>query len=185
LTVDDVGGYRIAIGGLSLGLVAFLIGAAGALAAGATIPAEYWTIGSAVSGALLGILAPTPETPKHRRATIAAAAAKRAELHGHAAREASDSADNTTDLSAKKALESAVKAHNSAATRSEEVAAESAGQFTAITPMVLLFLVFAFSVFFGIIEKSTVLQSLAAASGAGLVGLIVPPPSKSASKTTS
>lgn len=52
---------RIAIGAVGLGLVAFLIGAALIAAGGKPVPTQYWSTGSAISGALIGILAPTPE----------------------------------------------------------------------------------------------------------------------------
>ena len=45
----------------SLGLVAFLIGAALIAAGGNPVPTQYWSTGSAISGALIGILAPTPK----------------------------------------------------------------------------------------------------------------------------
>ncbi|MEA2196131.1 MAG: hypothetical protein QOJ25_182 [Solirubrobacteraceae bacterium] len=57
---QDPFAYRIAIGAVGLALVAFLIGAAIIAAGGKPVPTQYWTTGSSISGALLGILAPTP-----------------------------------------------------------------------------------------------------------------------------
>jgi peptidoglycan/LPS O-acetylase OafA/YrhL len=51
---------RIAVGAVGLALVAFLIGAALIAAGGKPVPTQYWSTGSAIAGALLGILAPTP-----------------------------------------------------------------------------------------------------------------------------
>jgi hypothetical protein len=79
--VTDTGGYRIAVGGVALGLVMFLVGAAVIRATGHDVPVEYWSSGSAISGALFGILAPTPRT----KATTATNAAARAEQHAKAA----------------------------------------------------------------------------------------------------
>jgi Na+/melibiose symporter-like transporter len=57
---------RIAIGAVGLGLVAFLIGAALIAAGGKPVPTQYWSTGSAISGALIGILAPTPRKLSER-----------------------------------------------------------------------------------------------------------------------
>lgn len=56
----DPWGTRIALGAVGLGLVAFLIGAALIADGGKPVPTQYWSTGSAISGALIGILAPTP-----------------------------------------------------------------------------------------------------------------------------
>jgi hypothetical protein len=60
--------YRMAVGGIGIALIAFLIGAAVIAANGKPVPAEYWTAGGGLSGALIGILAPSPKsaTPTHR-----------------------------------------------------------------------------------------------------------------------
>lgn len=58
---EDRYAYRIAVGAIGVALVAFLVGASVIAAGGNPVPTEYWTIGSAISGALLGILAPTPQ----------------------------------------------------------------------------------------------------------------------------
>ncbi|HWC86441.1 MAG TPA: hypothetical protein VG388_07875 [Solirubrobacteraceae bacterium] len=57
---EDPLAYRIAVGTLGVALVAFLIGAAVIAAGGKPVPTQYWTTGSSIAGALLGILAPTP-----------------------------------------------------------------------------------------------------------------------------
>jgi hypothetical protein len=78
----DVWGYRIAVAGISLGLFAFLLGAAIVGASGHTMTQEYWTIGAALSGALVGILVPSPI--QKQVASDNRAEAKAARL-GHAA----------------------------------------------------------------------------------------------------
>ncbi len=57
---QDAWAYRIAVGSVGAAIVVFLIGAAVIAAVGKTVPSQYWTSGSALSGALLGILAPSP-----------------------------------------------------------------------------------------------------------------------------
>jgi Na+/melibiose symporter-like transporter len=71
---EDPFAYRLAVGTIGLALVAFLIGAAIIAAGGKPVPTQYWTTGSSISGALLGILAPTPKsvtTPTARTNPIA------------------------------------------------------------------------------------------------------------------
>ncbi len=65
----DPWGYRLAIGGVSLALFAFLLGAAIVGSAGHVkdMPQEFWTIGAALSGALVGILVPSPSQKKAAR----------------------------------------------------------------------------------------------------------------------
>lgn len=65
----DPWGYRLATGGVSLALFAFLLGAAIVGASGHVkdMPQEFWTIGAALSGALVGILVPSPSQKKAAR----------------------------------------------------------------------------------------------------------------------
>ncbi|MHB1468444.1 MAG: hypothetical protein ACYCSI_03395 [Solirubrobacteraceae bacterium] len=55
--------YRFAVGGISVALVAFLIagGVVGASGHAKEMVSEYWAIGAALVGALVGILAPSPK----------------------------------------------------------------------------------------------------------------------------
>lgn len=57
---QDVVAYRIAVGALGLAVVAFLIGAAVIAAGGKPVPTQYWSTGTGIAGAVIGILAPTP-----------------------------------------------------------------------------------------------------------------------------
>jgi hypothetical protein len=61
--------YRMAVGGIGVALIAFLIGGAVIAANGKPVPTEYWTAGGGLSGALIGILAPSPKsaTSKDRK----------------------------------------------------------------------------------------------------------------------
>jgi hypothetical protein len=56
----DKTAYQIAVGAVGLALVAFLIGAAWIAAGGNPVPTQYWSTGSGLAGALIGILAPSP-----------------------------------------------------------------------------------------------------------------------------
>lgn len=67
---EDPIAYRIAVAAIGLALVVFLIGAAIIAAGGNPVPTQYWTTGSAILGALLGILAPTPKRKTDRAHTI-------------------------------------------------------------------------------------------------------------------
>lgn len=66
----DAWAYRLAIAGVSLALVAFLIGGAIVGASGHVkdMVQEYWSIGSALSGALVAILVPSPRQKQASRA---------------------------------------------------------------------------------------------------------------------
>jgi hypothetical protein len=63
---EDPIAYRIAVGSIGLALVAYLIGAAVIAAGGKPVPTQYWTAGTGLAGALLGILAPTPKPAEQR-----------------------------------------------------------------------------------------------------------------------
>lgn len=55
-------GYVLAIVGVAAALAVLLIGACVIVAVGHTVPTEIWGIGGALSGALVGILAPPPRS---------------------------------------------------------------------------------------------------------------------------
>ena len=59
----DVWTYRIAVASVGVALVAFLVGVSVVLANGHTVPGHLWDAGSAIAGALLGILVPEPSKP--------------------------------------------------------------------------------------------------------------------------
>ena len=68
--------YRLAIGGIGAALVAFLIcgGIIGISNHANAMVKEYWTIGAALSGALVGIIAPSPRQKKESAHQLATAA---------------------------------------------------------------------------------------------------------------
>jgi hypothetical protein len=70
--VGDTVGYRIAVAGVSLALVAFAASAGVILANGHDPTQSFWTLASGLSGALIGILAPAPSgTPGSLIGTLA------------------------------------------------------------------------------------------------------------------
>jgi hypothetical protein len=166
----DKQGYRIAIGGISLGLVAFIFGAALVLRTGHHVSREYWTAGSAISGALLGILAPSPSTTKHGKAKAAARAAKLAEEHAATAEAAA--------LKDSPAYRAVARAHTDAAEASAD-AANAPAPVTGTVALIALLLVFAAALSVGIADNLTQMQSLAAAAGGAIIGLIAPSPGPS------
>ncbi len=164
----DKQSYRIAVGGVGLGLVAFIFGAAIVLKTGHHVSREYWTAGSAISGALLGLLAHSPQATKKGKAAAATRAALLADTHQQAAAalQAAGAAPDT----------SAVVAHAEAAKASAEATKAQAPLTGAVAAGVLL-VVFGVSLWAGIEYDLTQLQALAAAAGGALIGLIAPSPS--------
>jgi hypothetical protein len=57
----DKTAYRYALVGIGAALGLFLIGASVIAAVGHTVPAELWTVGTALGGGLLGVLVPSPK----------------------------------------------------------------------------------------------------------------------------
>jgi hypothetical protein len=134
---EDQTAYRIAVGAIGLALVAYLIGAAVIAAGGKPVPTQYWSAGTGLAGALLGILAPTP-TPADTRQTRAKEDSWIKKLGTGIANVARDLWSNREVL--------------------------------------LLMLVFGFSLGFAIANNSSQLETVAAAAGGALVGLLAPPP---------
>jgi hypothetical protein len=125
--------YRIAVAALGVALVAFLIGVAVIAAGGKPIPTQYYSTGSAIAGAIIGILSPTPTSaaPTPRRSKVGL-------VFGAIA-------DALADLWANRG-------------------------------MLLLLVLFISSLTFSVINNSAPLQTVAAAAGGALVGLLAPPP---------
>jgi hypothetical protein len=62
--VHDVWAYRVAVAAIGAGLSVFLLGASVILAVGEKVPDQFWTSGSAISGALIGLLTPPKPAQK-------------------------------------------------------------------------------------------------------------------------
>ncbi len=154
-TLHDIWGYRLAVGAVGLGLIAFLIGAAVIVATGATVPSQYWTSGSAISGALLGILAPDPAR-KEVPSRIQPPTAPPTKLTG---------------------LPSFLIEKSVAAVVGLVHAIEDLWSNRAV---LILAAVFGVAVWRTIEDNTTEWQALAAAAGGALIGTLAPPPKKSA-----
>jgi Na+/melibiose symporter-like transporter len=125
---EDPIAYRIAVGTLGLAVVAFLIGAAVIAAGGKPVPTQYWSSGGAIAGAIIGILAPTP---------------------------------------------------NRVAPKEEKAAAVVGSVFRELwknRAVIILMGVFGVSAAFAISHGSAELETVAAAAGGALVGLLAPSP---------
>jgi Na+/melibiose symporter-like transporter len=132
---EDRFAYRIAVGAVGVALVAFLIGAAVIAAGGKPVPTQYWASGSAISGALLGILAPSPKRiPLAKQANV------------------------------RKTVGSGILG-----------IVEELWKNRAI---LILMAVFVVSVIYAITRNSAPLETVAAAAGGALVGMLAPPPGK-------
>jgi hypothetical protein len=166
----DKQGYRIAVAGVGLGLVAFIFGAAIILKTGHHVSREYWTAGSAISGALLGLLAPSPKATKSGKAAAASHSAALAEAHLKAA-------SALEGVGAAPMTVAVAEAHAAAAKASTE-ATQTGRPLTGAVAAGVLLVVFAVSLWAGIDHNLTQLQALAAAAGGALIGLIAPSPAE-------
>jgi hypothetical protein len=135
---EDKYAYRIAIGALGAALVAFLFGAAWIASGGKPVPTQYWSTGSAIAGAIMGILAPTP-VPRYKETQNSPAPKPAGFLQNVIA--------PVVDIWKNRSL-------------------------------FILLLVFGTSLGFSVANNSAPLQTVAAAAGGALVGMLAPPPTK-------
>jgi hypothetical protein len=133
---EDLFAYRIAVGAVGVALVAFLIGAAWIASGGKPVPTQYWSTGSGLAGALIGILAPSP-TPKYTPPAVTPGPTKTFVL--------------------------------------EFVVRPVVDLWKNRSLLILLF-VFGVSLGFSIANNSAPLQTVAAAAGGALIGLLAPTP---------
>ena len=166
--MQDKVGYRIAVAGVAAALGVFLVMAAVIVVTGARVPTEYWTTGSAVGGALLGILAPTPSRNALSKTQQSASAAHRmaADAYQKVAKQASEA---TTDLAQ-------AAANASQAAQAADSHAAAAASFTSYIPALALLCLFVASTLVWLVGHVTELQAFAAASGTALLGLLAPSP---------
>jgi hypothetical protein len=133
---EDRLAYRIAVAALGVSLVAFLIGAAVIAAGGKPVPTQYWATGSGIAGAIIGILAPSPQ-----------------------------SAAPITEDSRLKTIIGPI--------------ANAIKDLWTNRALFMLMTVFGVSLAFAIAHNSSELETVAAAAGGALVGLLAPPPGHS------
>jgi hypothetical protein len=192
----DAWAYRLAIGGVGLALVAFLIGGAiiGASGHAKEMVKEYWTIGAALSGALVGILVPSPRQRRAGKVEAQAAAAATA-TGANALEEARNFAVATTEAlaDAHVAQSAAVKrgeaagkevvtaAEQAAATRAGAIATSLESAILSMLDLLLLFGVIAGSLWLASEVNATdaaLLRTIAAAAAGAILGLLSPSPIK-------
>jgi hypothetical protein len=142
----DVIAYRIAVGAIGAALVAFLIGAAVIAAGGKPVPTQYWSTGSGIAGALIGLLAPPPI-----RKTQPLVQSKTGPVKDRA-------------FKVEKFL--------------HEFIVRPVVDLWKNRSLLILTVVFATSLGLSVANNSSQLQTVAAAAGGALVGLLAPPPSK-------
>jgi lysophospholipase L1-like esterase len=183
--------------GLGAALIVFFAGATAAVAAGATTPTALWAAGSAVSGALIGLLVPGPRVKKSHQAAAQLAerkadeASKTVDEHSFAAAgaEGAVAAAHTAKAEAAKAIEererSAASEHNDAAAAAPETTAAAIALGLVFLLSLALAVVLATGTFsppHELIESLkgviTAIVALAAASGSALIGLLAPSSSK-------
>jgi hypothetical protein len=157
----DKGAYRLVVGGIGLALVVTLAGICLILAFASNgcdsecassspeIPSELWKIVSALGGGLLGVLAPQPTKHSKPDESKKPPGGKPATAGGPAQGEDGKTSGIWT-----------------------LVGRELKNNITVFA----LLVVFGLSAGFGIAKGSTGLESLAAASGAALLGLLAPTP---------
>lgn len=183
---------QLVVVSLGVSLAVFFAGASAAVAAGVKPPTALWAAGSAVSGALVGLLAPAPGTRQRYEA-----AAHAAELV--AERESREAANQTA---AAEGAGAAVAAHQTQARIAKErydkarAEAESHNMAAATTPetrlaTTVLFTVFVILLTLGVFLSAggvvpppqftdslknitTAVLSLAAAAGTALIGVLTP-----------
>jgi hypothetical protein len=176
---DDTG-YRIAVAGVGLSLVALALAAGLGFVAGHDPPQAFWTVASGLSGGLLGLLVPTP-TP----ASTAVAAA-----HNAAADEADQakakhievmqtSADPAAQAAAADSV--AAAAREAAASRAQAARAGASG-WRAFAGLLALFVAFEAILLLAPPDKDVASQllELASAAAGAAIGLLGPSPATKA-----
>ncbi len=189
--MQDARGYQIAVGGVSLALVAFAIAAAVILATGHDPTQSLWTIASGLAGALVGILAPSPSEAKAGAAGAPAAAtqveaAAASQQAAEAYRVQATQAQTANDpAGAAAAARNADLAAANATARAAEARNVGGARWSASVALLLLLFVgcevivlFTHAPYWTA-DVGKQLQALAAAAAGGAIGLLAPSPSKS------
>lgn len=182
---------------LGAGLAVFFAGITAAVANGQTPPTAAWAAGSAVSGALIGLLVPAPRTKKGHLAAAEAAEAAEQKANDEAAEHKAQAAAAEGDAAAEHNAKAEVAQTAAAHAASEAIAHRAAAAGIAGTALasVLLFIVFVVLLALAVLlatgtiephqafiesQKSitTAVIALASASGSALIGILAPSSSK-------
>lgn len=191
MAASSVNTRDLVVVSLGVALVVFFAGVSAAVAAGQTPPTALWAAGSAVSGALVGLLVPSPGQKKHYEAAAQKAAGE-AEKHLEIVRGASMVAEDAPTAEAKAAEAEADMANAEAAAATATAArmpeTQVAACVLAIFFMVLLGLgvvlaagaVVPPQALMGSFKNViTAVVALASASGSALIGILAPTPNQS------
>jgi hypothetical protein len=182
---------------LGAALAVFFAGITAAIAAGHTPPTAAWAAGSAVSGALIGLLVPAPRTKKGHVAAAEAAEAVEQKANTEAAAHKAEAEAAEGEAAAEHKAKADVAQTAAAHAAGEVIAnrAAAAGIAGTVVASVLLFVVFILLLALAVIlatgtieppqafvdsQKSitTAVIALASASGSTLIGILAPSSSK-------
>jgi hypothetical protein len=180
--------------GLGVALVVFFAGVTAAIAAGQTPPTALWAAGGAVSGALIGLLVPSPGS-RDGHAAAANAAGVVAEEATHEAAKHKAAAAAAEGKEAVALTAQAEVAEVAASNATHQALAHRAALAEPETPVGLLAIFFVLVLGLGIAlaagvivpppafvdplkNVTTAVIALASASGSALIGIFAPSPSK-------
>jgi hypothetical protein len=180
-------GYRLAVMGVGLALVAFAIASGVILASGHDPTQAFWTVVTGLAGALVGILAPTPSVakagpagPDAIHAHVAAAAAARQVAQARSTQAAQAAAVNDVAAAAAASRDadlaaSAADGHAAKAKPGRVPLSLSVAVLLAIAIACELMLLF-FHPEHLTPDLSKQLQAFAAAAAGAAIGLLAPSP---------
>ena len=180
---------------LGAALVVFFAGTTAAIAAGATAPPALWASGSAVSGALIGLLVPAPGAKGRHEAAASKAEGRAATATAESHRLAAAAGDTKTDEETAKAEAAEKTAREEASTAATHRAAALSSPETKV-PAILLAVVFVLSLALAVAMAGgafsppkelvpslkgliTAVVAIASASGSALIGILAPSSGKS------
>jgi hypothetical protein len=181
--MTPVGIALIAVG---TGLVVFLAGVCVIVAVGKQVPSELWSTGSALSGGLLGILAPSPSSSGIGKVAAAKAPAAEAEPAPGAPPAAAEATGApAAGVPPKTVADSRAKPATAPTPKIGELISELFKKFVADTgtnrTVTALLLVFGAAILVPLLTsaaESTELHALAAGSGAALLGMLASSPTE-------
>ncbi len=188
VAMKDLKTENLVVVGLGAALIVFFAGVSAAVVAGHMPPSAMWAAGAAVTGALVGLLAPAPGA-KGRHEAAAERATERAANADKAATDKAAAPGGLPDDEAKELAEKAQKAREEAADHKAAAMTTPETKLAVIALLVALPLLVALAVVLslGVIDTghefaesvkniTAAVIALASASGSALIGLLAPGP---------
>jgi hypothetical protein len=170
---------EIALIAVGTGLVVFLAGVCVIAAVGKQVPSELWSAGSALSGGLLGILAPSPSSPILGKGGTGAGSG------GGSTSGKTTATEGTTTTTDAISTREPLTAADGSTPSIWELIGKLFKRFLADTgtnrTVVTLVIVFGLAILVPLVTsaaESTELHALAAGSGAALLGMLASSPSE-------